>query len=49
MKDVTHNVSVALDDKTKEKLDDYGEKYALSRSAVIRMIVNNFFLHQDGN
>jgi len=33
-----------MDKKTKKKCDDYGESRALSRSAVIRLAVNEFFI-----
>lgn len=36
-------VSIILDDKTKNLLDEYGKKHAISRSATLRMIVNEFF------
>lgn len=38
-------VGITLDKKTKKKCDDYGEDHALSRSAVIRLAVNEFFMH----
>lgn len=41
-------VGITLDKKTKSKLDSYGEKHALSRSAVIRLAVNDFFLRLRG-
>ena len=41
-------VGITLDKKTKGKLDSYGEKYALSRSSVIRLAVNDFFLRLEG-
>lgn len=37
-------VGITLDKKTKNKLDSYGEKHALSRSSVIRLAVNEFFI-----
>ena len=36
--------TIVIDDKTVNLLDEYGEKHSLSRSAVIRLIVNDFFL-----
>jgi len=36
-------VCITLDDKTKSLLDKYGEDHALSRSAVVRLVVNEFF------
>jgi len=36
--------TVFLDEKTKNIIDSYGEKHALSRSAVIRLAVNDFFI-----
>jgi len=41
-------VGVVIDDKTKELLDNFGEKHSISRSATIRLIVNDFFLEQEG-
>lgn len=38
---------IYLDEKTRKLLDEYGEKYALSRSAVARMAINDFFLRQE--
>jgi len=35
---------VALSKNEKELLDSYAEKFGLSRSAVIRFIINDFFL-----
>jgi len=39
--------SIALDDKTKHKLDKYAQSHAISRSAAIRLVVNEFFLKQE--
>lgn len=38
-----------LDETTKKKIDKYGEKRQLSRSAALRLIVNEFFLKKRGN
>jgi hypothetical protein len=35
---------ILLDGRTKQLLDDYGEKHSISRSAAIRLILNHFFL-----
>jgi len=42
------NTSIVIDKETRDKLDNYGEKRALSRSAAIRLIVNEFFLNKEG-
>ena len=36
-----------VDEKTKTLLDEYGTQHSLSRSAVLRMIVNDFFLKRE--
>lgn len=36
--------SVTLDKKTKELCDKYGKEHSISRSAVIRLAVNEFFI-----
>ena len=41
-------IGITIDKKTKKKVDSYGEDHALSRSAVIRLIVNDFFIKQEG-
>lgn len=42
-------VAITLDDDTKNKLDKYGYDHGLSRSAVIRLAVNEFFIHNGLN
>jgi len=39
--------NINLDDKTTKKLDEFAEKHSLSRSAVIRLAVNEFFLKKE--
>ena len=46
---INEPLCISLDEKTKSLLDKYGEQHSLSRSAVLRMIVNDFFLKKDGN
>ena len=41
---VKRNYCIVLDEKTREKIDKYAKNHALSRSAVIRLAVNDFFL-----
>ena len=36
-------VCITLDDRTKSRLDKFGKNYSISRSAVVRLIVNDFF------
>ena len=36
--------SITLDEKTKALLDTYAKNHSISRSAVIRLAVNEFFL-----
>jgi hypothetical protein len=40
-------IGITIDAKTKQLLDIYGENHGLSRSATIRVIVNDFFLNQE--
>ena len=42
-------IGITLDNSTKKKCDDYGNSHGLSRSAVIRLAVNEFFLKLEGN
>lgn len=42
-------INISIDKKTINKLDDYGKKYSLSRSAVIRLVANDFFLKLEGS
>ena len=37
---------VYLDSKTLELLDNFGNAHAISRSAAVRLITNDFFLKQ---
>ncbi|MCK5260874.1 MAG: hypothetical protein KAJ44_01695 [Thermoplasmatales archaeon] len=37
-------IGITMDKKTKKKIDTYGEDHALSRSSVIRLAVNDFFI-----
>ncbi len=39
-------IAITLDKKTKATLDKYANEHALSRSALIRLIVNDFFLQR---
>ena len=39
--------TITLDDKTKHKLDSYAQNHAISRSAAIRLAVNEYFLKQE--
>jgi len=39
-------IAITLDPITKEKADSYGEAHGLSRSAVIRLCVNDFFIRE---
>jgi len=45
---IKKTISVSLDNKTIGLLDKYAENHSLSRSAVIRLIVNCHFLKGDG-
>jgi hypothetical protein len=40
-------IGITLDSQTKKLTDDFGEKHGLSRSAVIRLAVNEFFLKKE--
>ena len=40
-------ICLGIDGKTKKILDEYGAKHSLSRSAALRVIVNDFFLKQE--
>ena len=40
-------IGITIDKKTKGLVDNYGQQHGLSRSAVIRLIVNDFFLKQE--
>lgn len=42
------NYCVALDEKTINKLSRYCKDHSISRSAVIRLAVNDFFIRLDG-
>lgn len=44
MSDRKEIVGITLDKKTKNLVDKYGEEHSLSRSATIRLAVNEFFL-----
>ena len=41
---MTKPKSISLSDKEIELLENYQKKFGLSRSAVIRLIINDFFL-----
>ncbi len=49
MSDRKEVIGITLDKKTKDKVDSYGENHSLSRSAVIRLAVNEFFIHLEGS
>jgi predicted transcriptional regulator len=36
-------VSITIDNATKEKLDQYARAHSISRSATIRLLLNEFF------
>lgn len=38
---------LTIDDNTKKLIDEFGKKHSLSRSATIRLIINEFFLKQE--
>ena len=40
---------LSIDEKTIELLDNFSKKHSLSRSATLRLIVNEFFLKKDRN
>jgi hypothetical protein len=40
-------VSVTIDEKTKNLLDKYSQDHSISRSAVIRLVVNEFFIREE--
>lgn len=40
--------TIVLDKKTKRLLRDYCKTHVISRSAAIRLIVNDFFLNRGG-
>ncbi len=39
--------TITLDAKTKSLLDEYAHKHSISRSATIRLLVNEYFLKQE--
>jgi len=39
---------ITLDEKTKKLLDSYGRTHSISRSTVIRLAVNEFFIKLGG-
>lgn len=39
--------SITIDYKTKELLDKYARMHAISRSATIRLITNDFFIKKE--
>lgn len=40
-------VGIHLDQKTKNLIDEYAEEHSLSRSSVIKLSVNEFFLKNE--
>lgn len=42
------NICVYIDNKTRSLIDEYGKKHSISRSATLRLIVNDFFLKNKG-
>jgi len=43
-----HRINIVLDIKTQNLLDTYAADRAISRSAAIRLLVNDFFIKQGG-
>jgi len=43
------NHCISIDDKTIKKLEKYGNDHSLSRSAVIRLAVNDFFIRLEAS
>ena len=41
-------IGITIDKKTKNLIDKYGENHAISRSAVIRLACNDFFIRLGG-
>lgn len=41
-------VAITLDNKTKSLVDNYATEHAISRSAAIRLALNEFFLRLGG-
>jgi len=39
-------ITITIDPKTKNLLDTFGKNHGLSRSSVIRLIANNYFLKE---
>lgn len=37
-------IGITIDKKTKDLIDDYGNDHSISRSAVIRLACNDFFI-----
>jgi hypothetical protein len=44
MKNEQNNVSIYLDKRTKDIIERYAKNHSLSRSSVIKLIVNDFFM-----
>jgi predicted transcriptional regulator len=42
------NYCITLDEKTKELIDRFAKSHSLSRSAVIRLAVSEFFIKNNG-
>ena len=40
--------SIALSNQELKLVDNYSQKFGLSRSAVVRLIINDFFLKNEG-
>jgi len=40
-------ITITIDNRTKSLVDKYALAHSISRSATIRLAVNEFFLHQE--